>query len=398
MIRQVRSIAFMLCFVACVGSARLANGQALGPAAPYPIMGIDCAGGNCNVGCNGNVGRQGAFGGKGGIGGMGGVGWNAMGPIDWQRYAQGEYIGPYREPHVPEYRLRVDDRIDFVYRITRDQMPTPYKLNIGDQIRVEVFADATLNRDLIILPDGTIVLLLVGEVQAAGNSADQLRKKIEVLYKKFYNAPNVAVTPLAVNTKLEDLRATVDARAGQGGQFFTTRVAPDGTVSLPAIGNLPVNGLTLREVKREADERYDQVVYGLEVTPALVDRAPRFMYVMGEVANPGRFTMTSPMTLSQAIAMAGGWNVGANLNQVVVFRRGDDWRLLATTLDIRGALYGKQPCPADEIWLRDSDIVIVPKAPILQFDEFVDLVFTRGLYGVLPGQATAVSFSKMGSL
>lgn len=380
---QARFIGIMIwaAFGACGAAQVLA--QPLGPAAPHAITGIDCVGGVCGQP-------------KGGLGGP--LKWKAMGPIDWQRYAQGEYIGPYRDPHVPEYRLRVDDQIDFVYRITRDQMPTPYQLNIGDQIRVEVFADNALNRDLIILPDGTIVLLLIGEVQAAGMTADQLRDKVEELYKKYYNAPNVAITPLEVNTKLEDLRATVDARAGQGGQFFTTRVTPDGTVSLPAIGNLPVNGLTLQEVKREADERYDQVVYGIEVTPVLVQRAPRFVYVVGEVANPGRFIMDSPTTLSQAIALAGGWNVGANLNQVVVFRRGDDWRLMATMLDIRGALYSRQPCPSDEIWLRDSDIVIVPKSPVLQFDEFVDLVFTRGLYGVLPGQATAVSFSRMGSL
>ncbi len=367
----VWGLGIMLCFL---GGAQ-AIAQALGPAAPYPIYGIDCVHGNCND-----------------------SGWKAMGPVDWQRFGQGEYIGPHRDPHVPEYRLRVDDQIDFVYRITRNQMPNSYKLNIGDQIRIEVFADEALNRDLIILPDGTIVLLLVGEVQAAGFTAEQLRDNIETLYKKYYNTPNVAVTPLAVNTKLEDLRATVDARAGQGGQFFTTRVTPDGTVALPAIGNLPVNGLTLAEIKREADARYDEVVYGIEVTPVLLQRAPRFVYVVGEVANPGRFEMESPMTLTQAIAMAGGWNVGANLNQVVVFRRGDDWRLIATMLDIRGALYGKQPCPSDEIWLRDTDIVIVPKSPILEADEFIELVFTRGIYGVLPELPTAVSFSTMGAL
>ena len=90
----------------------------------------------------------------------------------------------------------------------------------------------------------------------------------------------------------------------------------------------------------------------------------------------------------QAIAMAGGWNVGANLREVVVFRRADDWRLIATKLDVRGALYGKRPIPADEIWLRDSDLVVIPKHPILQMDDFVNLVFTRGIYGVLPFNAS----------
>jgi polysaccharide export outer membrane protein len=40
--------------------------------------------------------------------------------------------------------------------------------------------------------------------------------------------------------------------------------------------------------------------------------------------------------------------------------------------------------PADEIWLRDSDIVVVPKSSLQRADEIIDMVFTRGIYGVLP--------------
>jgi len=82
--------------------------------------------------------------------------------------------------------------------------------------------------------------------------------------------------------------------------------------------------------------------------------------------------------------MAGGWNVGANLRQVVVFRRGEDWRLMATMLDIKGALYGRRPSPADEIWLNDADVVVVPKTPIQATDEVIEQFFTRGLYSMFP--------------
>ncbi len=72
----------------------------------------------------------------------------------------------------------------------------------------------------------------------------------------------------------------------------------------------------------------------------------------------------------------------------MVFRRGDDWRLLATMINLAGALRGKQPCPAGEIWLSDSDVVIVPKSRILEADDFINLVFTRGIYGVFPFSAS----------
>ncbi|MCR9117560.1 MAG: sugar ABC transporter substrate-binding protein, partial [bacterium] len=76
----------------------------------------------------------------------------------------------------------------------------------------------------------------------------------------------------------------------------------------------------------------------------------------------------------------------------------EDWRLMATRLDIRGALLGKRPCPADEIWLRDSDIVVVPQSAILRADNFIELVFTRGIYGVVPFQGITLNFAKAATL
>ena len=82
----------------------------------------------------------------------------------------------------------------------------------------------------------------------------------------------------------------------------------------------------------------------------------------------------------------------------MIFRRADDWRLIATKIDLRGALYGKRPAPSDELWLRDTDIIVVPKSPILWADEFIDLVFTRGIYGVVPFSGVSVDFSSGSSL
>jgi polysaccharide export outer membrane protein len=337
--------------------------QALGPAAPHCIQGVDCAAG----------------------GACGELGWEAIGPIPWQAFAQGEYVGHARLAHVPSYRLRVDDYIEFVYRVTRNVRPHPYRINVGDELKIESLTDPQLNREMVVVqPDGTIMLRLLGQVQAVRRTFPQLTSEIEELYKKYYKEPSITVTPLKIDTKLEDLRVTINGKAGFGGQFFSARVTPEGTVALPAIGTVYAQGLTLDEFKQEIDHRYAEEIEGMEVTPVLRERAPRYCYVLGEVRQPGRYTLVAPTTLTQAIAMAGGWNVGANLRQIVCFRRGDDWRLMATMLDIRGALYGKQPCPSDEIWINDSDVIIVPKSPILVLDDWISLVFTRGLYGVVP--------------
>lgn len=367
-----RSALAAACLVLCLACLESASAETLihGRRAPAacgdgcnpPINGVDCRMGN----------------------GCGEPHWNAWGPIPWQAFAQGEYVGPARLSHVPEYHLRVDDEIEFIYRLTREELSHKYLLEVGDQIRIESIIDPTLNRDVIIQPDGTVDLLLIGEVRVVNQPVQEIRAEINKRYKKYYKVTDINITRLKTQTRLEDLRAAVDSRFFSGGQGKKVKVTPEGTISLPSIGVVPAQGLSLDEIKQEVDERYRQVVDGLEVTPILAQRAPRFIYVVGEVRNPGRFEVPQPTTAMQAIALAGGWNNGGNLRQVVVFRRAEDWRLLATKLDIRGGLYGTRPAPSDEIWLRDSDVVVVPKMPIQRVDDALELVFSRGIYRAVP--------------
>jgi polysaccharide export outer membrane protein len=287
--------------------------------------------------------------------------------------------------------------LEITYRFTREETPSPYRLTVGDEIRIESLTDPDLDRDLIIQPDGTITLRLLGQHRATNRTVAQLSRELEEAYTKYYKVPAITVTPLRVNSKLESLRDVVDNRYGAGGQSRLVRVTPEGTISLPAIGTVPAQSLTLRELQQELNERYRQEVEGIEVIPELVERAPRYIYVLGEVNNPGRIELTGPTTVLQAIGMAGSWIKGANLRQIVIFRRGDDWRLLATRVDLFAALHGNQACPPGELWLSDSDVIIVPKGAILVADDFIELVFTRGIYGVFP-MAGVVSFAKLSSL
>ncbi len=339
-------------------------GPVLSPADPNPIPAVDCVN-HCPPGYEAT--------------------WQALGPVwGFQEYAQGEYVGRARLPHVPTYRLRVDDNLDFVFRVTRNEIAGPYKLNVGDEISIESTNEADLKRTLVVLPDGTVTLPLLGSVRVAQLNIHQLRDDLEQRYKKYYNTPAITVTPIRVDTKLEDLRYTVSGRSGFGGQVLPGRITPEGTVQLPAVGSVPAQGLTLDEFRAELAARFAEKVEGMEVMPVLKERAPRYVYVLGEVKTPGRFTLEAPTTVMQAISMAGSWTVGAHITNVVVFRRADDWRLIATVLDLRAALLGKRPCPASEIWVSDADLIIVPKSKLLRADNFIELVFTRGIYGVVP--------------
>ena len=192
-----------------------------------------------------------------------------------------------RTAHVPEYRLRVDDQLDMLYRITRDEIRGQYRLNVGDEVRIESFTDPELNRSLMVQPDGMITLRLLGQVHAAGRTVTQLRDALEELYKKYYKVPSITVTPSKVNTQLDDLRSVVDRRYGAGGQGANVRVAPDGTISLTAIGYVRAQGLTLDELRQEINERYREKIEGMEIIPVLDARAPRYRLRAGRGPHAG---------------------------------------------------------------------------------------------------------------
>lgn len=319
--------------------------------------------------------------------------WSDQQLVPWESYAYGEYIGPFRTPHVSEYRLRIRDQIDFTYTLTREHLSQPYQIYAGDTLQLFSGADPTLNqKDIVVLSDGTISLPLVGRVRASGKTVEQLGEELDELYSQFVKMPAIIVQVTKGDTPANDLINAVIARVGLGGQQFQVEIAPDGTVALPLLGQVPAIGLTLRELGREVNTRYAASIRGLNVTPVLRNRAPRSVFVLGEVVRPGRIQIDGPTTVMQAIAMAEGWKRGSNLRQIVVFRRDQDWRLMATRIDLQGAMLGKSPYPSDEIWLRDSDIVLVPKTPILRASEAVDLYMTRTLYSIFPQQGVVFNF------
>jgi len=317
--------------------------------------------------------------------------WDDMRPLDFNSYAQGGYAGPARLAHLSQYRLRPRDQMQIIYLLTRRQSSGAYRLEVGDEVLIEAIGSedteltrGTLLNGLLIQPDGTITVRMLGQVHAAGMTVDALRGHLEKAYQVYYAEAAIDVTPVKTNTLADDIRNAVGGRSGLSRQAIDVIVMPDGKVRLPGIGEVCVQGLTLGEMKTEINLRYSQTVVGLEVEPVLTQQAPHFVHVLGEVRSPNRVILEGPTTVLGGISVAGGPLPGANLRQVVIFRRAEDWRLISTMLDLQGAVYGKRPTPADEIWLRDGDVIIVPAKPIVRFNWFVQQVFRDGIYGMIP--------------
>src|SRR6187200_2938006 len=99
------------------------------------------------------------------------------------------------------------------------------------------------------------------------------------------------------------------------------QVRPDGKITLPLIGDVPAAGLTSIELRDQIAAALKEYVTNPVVTVIVVETVPPVVYVMGEVTNPGSIPLNGPMSVLQALAMAGGFREFANTKDIRVLRR-----------------------------------------------------------------------------
>lgn len=289
-----------------------------------------------------------------------------------------------RTPPLPEYRIRVDDNLQFLFRLVKESPDKPYRLTAGDTIRISSATFPALNRTIQIEPDGMLTAPRIGRVRAAGETVESLRESLVELARATIQEPELQIMAVKLFSPLDEFQSSISGLQTHGELAYFARVSPDGTVQVPAIETVPAAGLTLGELKREAEARFSNVLEGVHVTVLLQARATSRVTVLGEVVRSGRYGMDRPVSVSNAISLAGGWINGADLKHVIVLRRDEQWRLIATCLDLKDDLNGRSMENGNEIWLRDGDIVLVPKTSLKRFDDAVQLVLTNGLYKFFP--------------
>jgi polysaccharide biosynthesis/export protein len=289
-----------------------------------------------------------------------------------------------RTPPLPEYRIRVDDNLQFLFRLVKESPDEPYRLTAGDTIRISSATLPALNRTLQIEPDGMLTAPRIGRIRAAGETIESLREALVELARATIQEPELQIMAVKLFSPLDEFQSSISGLQTHGELAYFARVSPDGTVQVPAIETVPAAGLTLGELQREAEARFSNVLEGVHVTVLLQARAASRVTVLGEVVRSGRYGMEQPVSVRNAISLAGGWINGADLKHVIVLRRDEQWRLIATCLDLKNDLNGRSIENNNEIWLRDGDIVLVPKTSLKRFDDAVQLVFTNGLYKFVP--------------
>jgi polysaccharide biosynthesis/export protein len=136
----------------------------------------------------------------------------------------------------------------------------------------------------------------------------------------------------------------------------TVTVGPDGFVSLPLLGDVHVAGMTPNQLSQSLSSRLNAYVVSAEVTVSVVEIRSRHVYVMGQVAKPGDYSLVAPITVLQLIAQAGGLSTFAKRKEIFVLR-GTKGSVQRIKFNYVNAIRGDE---RQNIDLQPGDTVVVP--------------------------------------
>ena len=98
-------------------------------------------------------------------------------------------------------------------------------------------------------------------------------------------------------------------------------VRPDGTVTMPLVGDFTAAGRTPSELREQIRERLADYVKDSKITVAVTSVNSYRFTISGEVAQPGIHSADQYVTVAEAIAMAGGFTRFASKSGIVLQRR-----------------------------------------------------------------------------
>lgn len=98
-------------------------------------------------------------------------------------------------------------------------------------------------------------------------------------------------------------------------------VLPDGSITYPLAGRVEVVGLTSTEAEKKIAEKLKAYIPDPQVTVVIANIAGNLTFVVGKVMKPGQVLMTGPMTVLDALSVAGGLDKFADRNGIKVLRK-----------------------------------------------------------------------------
>ena len=263
---------------------------------------------------------------------------------------------------------------------TLDQLPQiqaphgKYLLGPGDVLTVTVWGHPELSGKRVVGPDGEIQLPFVGSFRVADLNADDASRKLTSALQEDYLNTAVSNTVDSYNSNQSVVLGHVAHPGVQtfpGNPTLLEALATAGTVpSKDDQGGMPVRCAIVRGRDRIIWVDLRPLLKGKDVSLNMQlarndvvyvpDPDDELVYVMGQVKNPGPYTLTANMSFFEALARAGGPNDNAQQGKILLARPSKNTEEvvdLESNIQKTGTNYQ----------LEAGDIVYVPKSGLAKF-------------------------------
>jgi len=133
------------------------------------------------------------------------------------------------------------------------------------------------------------------------------------------------------------------------------QIRPDGRITLPLLGDVMAAGETPTALRDKITIAYKEYMTNPVVTVIVVEAQPQTVSVMGEVNNPGVQPLKYPMTVIDALAIAGGFKDFANTKNIMI-KRTTAAGVQTIKFDYKKAINSD----SKPVYLQPGDVIIVP--------------------------------------
>ena len=98
-------------------------------------------------------------------------------------------------------------------------------------------------------------------------------------------------------------------------------IAPDGNITFPLVGQIRAKNLSVAELQKALVQKFASYIPEPSVSVVLKASSGSKFFVIGKVNRPGQYPLDAPLTILQALSVAGGTTTFADSGNIKVIRR-----------------------------------------------------------------------------
>ena len=146
-------------------------------------------------------------------------------------------------------------------------------------------------------------------------------------------------------------------------------VQPDGYITLKAIGSIYVEGQTVPELTQTLTNAYSKILHDPVIAVGLKDFERPYFIASGQVARPGKYDLRGDLTVTEAVAIAGGFDEKSKHSQVVLFHPVPTGGFEAKVINVKKLMADKNM--SEDIRLQPGDMLFVPQNSLSKIKPFL---------------------------